>query len=208
MAVSHVVLLPVKPPAWGKSRLGELPDAARRDLAEAFALDTLQACLDARGVDAVLVLTDDPLLATTAVTMGAAAIPDGSTWGMNEALRLGAAEAARRWPDARPAAVCADLPALVPADLDAALAAAAAGSHFVADAERVGTTLYVADAALFAPEFGEDSRLAHRDGGALEITEALPTLRRDVDDVEDLRAAIALGVGPHTAAVLERIAFL
>ena len=64
MAVSHVVLLPVKPPAWGKSRLGELPDAVRRDLAEAFALDTLQACLDARGVDAVLVLTDDPLLAT------------------------------------------------------------------------------------------------------------------------------------------------
>ncbi|MCU1538495.1 MAG: 2-phospho-L-lactate guanylyltransferase, partial [Humibacillus sp.] len=38
--VAYVVLLPVKPPALGKSRIQGLPDARRRDLAEAFALDT------------------------------------------------------------------------------------------------------------------------------------------------------------------------
>ena len=43
---TYVVLLPVKPPARGKSRL-EVDPARRRDLAAAFALDTARACLAA-----------------------------------------------------------------------------------------------------------------------------------------------------------------
>ena len=40
----YVVLVPVKPPAVGKSRLAGLGDDERRELAAAFALDTVEAC--------------------------------------------------------------------------------------------------------------------------------------------------------------------
>ena len=46
MVTSFVVLLPVKPPARGKSRL-EVDPERRRALAAAFALDTARACLAA-----------------------------------------------------------------------------------------------------------------------------------------------------------------
>ena len=39
------VLVPVKPPAFAKSRLADLGDAARIDLATAFAVDTVTAVL-------------------------------------------------------------------------------------------------------------------------------------------------------------------
>ena len=54
-----VVLVPVKPPAVGKSRLSELGDRERRELAAAFALDTVEACRHATLVGQVLVITDD-----------------------------------------------------------------------------------------------------------------------------------------------------
>src|SRR3954464_12770886 len=117
---SYVVLLPVKPPARGKSRL-EIDPARRRGLAAAFALDTARACLAAERVAAVLAVTDDARFADDLRSAGCATIPDGVPGDLNESLRLAAAEAHRRWPDARPVAVCADLPSLRPADLDAAL---------------------------------------------------------------------------------------
>ncbi len=40
----YVALVPVKPPALGKSRLVGLEDDVRRALAAAFALDTVAAC--------------------------------------------------------------------------------------------------------------------------------------------------------------------
>ena len=87
-----------------------------------------------------------------------------------------------------------------PEDLDAALAGAVADvPSFVADAAGIGTTLYTAPYARFDPRFGPGSRLAHLGTGAREIEGPLASLRRDVDDVDDLREALALGVGPHTA---------
>ena len=41
----YVALVPVKPPALGKSRLVGLTDDERRTLAAAFALDTVAACV-------------------------------------------------------------------------------------------------------------------------------------------------------------------
>ena len=117
---TYVVLLPVKPPARGKSRLEVDPDR-RRGLAAAFALDTARACLaaDARRRGARR-HRRRPLRRRPA-RRGCETIPDGVTGDLNESLRLGAAEAARRWPDGVPVAVCADLPALLPEDLDDAL---------------------------------------------------------------------------------------
>ena len=199
----YAALLPVKPPARGKSRLVAPSDEDRRALATAFALDTVAACLAAARVAEVLVVTDDARFARELGALGCAAIPDGVTGDLNGTLREAAAEARRRWPHLAGVALCADLPALRPADLDAALALVPAGvGAFVADAERVGTTLYTAPYDVFDPRFGPASRAAHLDAGAVEVGGLLASLRRDVDDLADLAAAQALGLGPRTAAVV------
>jgi 2-phospho-L-lactate/phosphoenolpyruvate guanylyltransferase len=197
---TYVVLLPVKPPARGKSRL-EVDPARRRALAAAFALDTARACLAADRVGAVLAVTDDARFAADLRNAGCETIPDGVSGDLNESLRLAAAEARRRWPDALPVAVCADLPALLPADLDLALSWGS-GARFVADREEVGTTLYAAAHDAFTPHFGRRSRQAHLDSGAAEVPGELATLRLDVDDAAALAAAESLGVGAHTRLAL------
>ena len=200
----YAVVVPVKPPALGKSRLVGLTDERRRDLAAAFALDTVAACLASDRVGAVLAVTDDAPFAVRLLEAGCAAIPDGVTDDLNGSLRLAAAEVSRRWPGLVPVAVCADLPALRPADLDEALGLLPADrAAFVADSAGIGTTLYAAPHAVFDPRFGPASRAAHLEAGAGEIAGALASLRRDVDDLADLRAALALGVGPRTAALAD-----
>jgi 2-phospho-L-lactate guanylyltransferase len=174
----------------------------RRRLAEAFALDTAAACLTATAVGAVLAVTDDAAFSTRLAALGCVAIPDGVSDDLNGTLVQAAAEAVRRWPDLVPVALTGDLPALRPADLDAALSTTPAGrTAYVADADGTGTTLYTAPLDGFAPCFGPGSRAAHDRAGALAITGALATLRRDVDDLGDLRAAADLGLGPRTSTV-------
>ena len=203
MSPSYVVLLPVKPPARGKSRL-DIDPARRRALAAAFALDTARACLDAESVGAVLAVTDDARFAEELRAAGCHTIPDGVAGDLNETLRLAAAEAHRRWPGLTPVAVCADLPALRPADLDAVLVSAPGSSvaAFVADRDGTGTTLYTAPYAEFAPRFGVRSRQAHLEAGARELEGDLTSLRRDVDDADALAEADALGLGAHTRLAL------
>ena len=197
---TYVVLLPVKPPARGKSRLDVDPER-RRALAAAFALDTARACLAAKRVRAVLAVTDDARFADDLGAAGCETIPDGVIGDLNESLRQAAAEAARRWPDGVPVAVCADLPALVPDDLDAVLddvSQAHSPAAFVADHDGVGTTLYTATYDAFDPHFGRQSRQAHLDAGAREVTLPVASLRMDVDDRAALAAAGDLGLGAHT----------
>ncbi len=47
--------------------------------------------------------------------------------------------------------------------------------------------------------FGPDSARRHVEAGAVALGDPLPSLRRDVDTVEDLRAALALASAPHRA---------
>jgi 2-phospho-L-lactate/phosphoenolpyruvate guanylyltransferase len=202
MSVSYVVLLPVKPPGRRKSRLGDLP---RDVLATAFAMDTASACLAAPSVRQVLVVTDDAGLAGTLSTLGCASIPDGVSDDLNASLRLAAVEADRRWPDLVPVAICADLPCLTPDELEAALAQKPARPKFVADATGDGTTLYTAPLEEFAPAFGFRSAALHAEAGTWSIEGELAGLRHDVDDVRDLRAAVRLGLGPHSAVAVAAI---
>lgn len=201
----YVVVVPVKPPTIGKSRLLGPTDAQRRRLAEAFALDTVAACLGSDLVDEVLVATDDAAFSTRFATLGCATIPDGDTTDLNSALRQAVAEARRRWPRSRPVALCADLPALRSADLDTALAQSTTGARFVADAAGTGTTLYLAAYDAFDPRFGVGSRAAHLAAGAQEVTGELATLRHDVDDLDDLRSVLTLGVGAETGRVVSAL---
>jgi len=202
-AVRCVVVVPVKPPALGKSRLVGLTDEQRRELAEAFALDTVTAAAATPGVEAVLVVTDDFRLAGALRGLGVEVMPDGVSEDLNATLVQASAEVVRRWPDAVPVALCADLPALLPEELAAVLGEAVAEvsagrAVFVRDRAGIGTTMYAAAAGAFAPSFGIDSAAAHERAGAVEIGSAASSVRTDVDDLADLGAALVAGVGPHT----------
>ena len=200
MQDKYVALVPVKPPALGKSRLVGLPDDERQALAAAFALDTVAACLASSSIVEVLVVTDDASFSVDLAGLGALTIPDGVAMDLNGTLRQSAAEARRRWPSLVPVALTADLPAVRAVDLDDALGQLTPGeAAYVADTGGLGTTLYTAAYDDFDPHFGVGSALAHDATGARPITAALPRLRRDVDDLADLREAVALGVGHRTA---------
>ncbi len=201
--VRCVVVVPVKPPAFGKSRLVGLTDEQRRELAEAFALDTVAAAVATPGVEAVLVVTDDFRLAGALRGLGAEVMPDGVSEDLNETLVQATAEVVRRWPAAVPVALCADLPGLRPEELAGVLAEAvtevAAGrAAYVRDRSGVGTTMYAAAHDRFAPAFGPGSADRHERAGAVAVGDAATSVRTDVDDLADLGAALVGGVGPHT----------
>lgn len=205
-SATHSLLVPIKPPARGKTRLSGVPAEARSELARAFALDSLEAVLAADRVGAVLVVTDDATLAGEAVALGATAIPDGVSEDLNATLVQAAAEAHRRWPALVPAALCGDLPALRSAELDEALAGAPPA--YVADASGTGTTLYTAAYDAFSPGFGPDSARVHEAGGATAVPGELVGLRRDVDTLEDLAEARRLGLGARTTLAAVRYGLL
>lgn len=199
-----VVLVPVKPPTRGKSRLATLPDDQRTALAGAFARDTVRAARAADHVAVVMVVTDDVALAMEMRGEGCEVLPDGVADDLNGSLAQAAAEARRRWPDHGVAALCGDLPALRPDDLGHALGDVD-GPSYVADHTGQGTTLYaVPPGADFAPRFGRDSAAAHAASGATPLAGELATLRLDVDDPADLGQAMVLGVGAHTGLVTGR----
>lgn len=200
--------MPVKRLAVAKTRLAATAGRHRRELALAFAADTVAAALACPGVSSVLVVTDEPDAARLLAGVGAVVVPDEPDDGLNPALLHGAAAAIAAHPDDAVGALSADLPALRPAELARALHAAPDDAAcFVRDAEGSGTTALLARRpALFAPAFGAASARAHLARGVVELdpvgTGGLDSLRRDVDTAEHLRAAVALGVGPATARVV------
>src|SRR3546814_15170012 len=106
---SFTMLVPVKPPAFGKSRLSTLPDETRIALATAFAQDTIGAALRASRVAQVLVVTDAFRFATLASELGCALIPDGVQGDLTGSLVQAAPEAARTRPPSTHAAFGVDL---------------------------------------------------------------------------------------------------
>jgi 2-phospho-L-lactate guanylyltransferase len=206
------LVLPVKGGARAKSRLGATPAVAA-----AIALDCLDAVLACPAVGSCLVVSADIATQRSARLAGATVVPESRPGsGLVAAIGDGLAAASRRPWCARPAAVLlADLPALSPDDLQAALAAArsaleAGGARMAAvpDAEGTGTVLLAARTpARLDPAFGPGSFAEHLRRGAVPLPLELPRLRRDVDTPADLEAALALGVGPRTrSALAERTA--
>lgn len=198
------VVVPVKRLDAAKSRLrGALPGVPHESLVLALAVDTVRAVLACGVAAEILVVTNDPRVAAVVRPAGALVVPDTPDAGLNAAFRHGAAAAAA----ARVAGLTADLPALRPAQLAAALRAADAGPpgvrRFVADAPGSGTVLLAAPPGMpLDPRFGDGSAGAHTASGALELCGDWPTLRRDVDTRDDLMAAARLGLGPRTAALI------
>lgn len=205
------VVVPLKPPQVGKSRLrpsgggaGER-QVAHESIVLAFARDTLAAVTRAPEVARVLLVCDHATADAVLAGLDAGAAPievvlDDPPAGLNAAVRAGEAAARAAWPGDAIAALSADLPCLTAAALSAALAAAAAHERaFVADRPGEGTTMLCAAAGTaLLPQFGIGSAAAHAASGAAALP-AGASLRTDVDTAEDLEVALALGVGRSTA---------
>lgn len=203
----YAVLVPVKPTSRGKSRLRALGERARCDLALAFAQDTVAAALACPRVDHVVVVTDDLDVGRHLAALGATVVADSEQDDLNVSLVHAAADLHHKHPKASIGALCADLPALRPGELDAALGGASREyMSFVSDADRIGTTVVTApDVERFRPTFGLRSRDAHLSAGAVEVAGELPSVRRDVDTPDHLVTAMALGVGARTRETVLRL---
>ncbi|WP_439940505.1 2-phospho-L-lactate guanylyltransferase [Streptomyces sp. BBFR115] len=203
------LVIPLKPLARAKSRLADTAgDGVRPGLALAFAQDTVAAALASAAVAGVAVVTDDAVAGRELAALGARIVPDTPGAGLNAALAHGATAVRAGRPGSAVAALNADLPALRPLELARVLAAAAEFPRaFLADAAGVGTTLLAAGPAHeLRPAFGGPSRARHRASGARELDlDAVDSVRQDVDTGTDLRTALALGVGPRTAAAAARL---
>ncbi|MGW4022873.1 2-phospho-L-lactate guanylyltransferase [Streptomyces sp. NPDC005009] len=202
------LVVPLKPLDRAKSRLSDTADdVLRPGLALAFAQDTVAAALECPAVRDVVVVTDDALASRELAALGAGIVPDEPRGGLNAALAHGAAVAGTARRAACVAALNADLPALRPPELARVLDTAAEFPRaFLADSAGVGTTLLAASRGReLRPFFGPGSRARHRESGAVELDlDGVDSVRQDVDTGDDLRAALALGVGPRTAAVAAR----
>ena len=202
------LVVPVKRLALAKTRMGPPYDTHRRELAMAFALDTTLAALRSDAVRAVLVVTDEPEAAQLLAAAGADVVDDEPDAGLNPALAHGAEVAATAYPACSVGALSADLPALRRDELTLALARGAAqDTSFLRDAVGTGTTVVLSrTVAAFRPAFGLDSARQHAHAGLAELDgNDLTSVRRDVDTTADLAAAARLGVGVHTARLLERL---
>ena len=189
-------MLPVKRLTAAKTRLrGALAGVPHDRLVLAMAMDTVAAVRACPDVQATLVVTRDPVVSRAIEKLGAVPVPDKPDADLNAAVRYGATRTT-----ADVAALTADLPALRPAELSAALRAVPASRAFVSDAAGTGTTLLAArGGAALDPHFGPGSAGAHERSGAVALTGRWPSLRRDVDTPDDLVAAAQLGLGRHTA---------
>ena len=206
-AVEYTALIPAKPPHIGKQRLSAVPPAFRSALATAFALDTIAAVRACPVVREAWLVCSDPALGAAAARLGVPTVedPEPASGDFNELLRTVVA-GLQLAADAAILVVPADLPALTPADLEETLRPwDGLRPAFVADARGRGTTLYVGRAGDFDPCYGPDSREAHLAAGASELPAWLASVQQDVDDARDLDAAIGLGVGNQTRAVMTRL---
>ena len=194
-------VVPVKPLALAKSRLA-LPSGHRGVLALAFALDTIAALADTAYVVGVLVVTSDPTVRLRAEGLGARVTDDRGT-GLGPAVREGLRVASAWHPSGGVAVVPGDLPCLTSRDVTSVLASAFAADEgqgvFVPDRAGTGTTFVVqASGAPALTRYGPDSAVRHRALGLCALDDAPLGARHDVDTLDDLRSALALGVGPET----------
>lgn len=205
------LLLAVKDLRRAKSRLLGAADGgggsrrAHAELVLAMVSDTLTAALATQVVRHVVVVTPDPAVAALARRGGAEVLHEEPEGGLNSCLESAAGLLRRRDPHSVIGALQADLPALRPAELTAAVVSAAGRRSCCPDRQGHGTTLLLsAVGGELHPRFGRGSCRAHRQTGALVLTGPWPSLACDVDSHADLVVAAELGLGRCTASLLSR----
>jgi 2-phospho-L-lactate guanylyltransferase len=191
-------VIPVKPLGRALGRLAAvLSPSERRDLQEAMLDDLLTACAGCPDFAGLLVVTSDPQAAALAARRGARVLPDHDPpQGMNAAVAVGCADAARR---GRAALVLtADLPLAHPEDLAGVIAAAPPNGGVVLVPSRAGTgtnALLIDPADAMGTLLGPDSRVRHRalagELGLALVEVVVPRIGLDVDTPADLAALVA-----------------
>lgn len=191
---SWVVLVPLKPPAVGKSRL-RLPGVDHEEVARAIGQDTLEAVFRCEAVREVVVVSAD-----SGWHLGTRGrfVAERAPQGIDAAIELGDSPALRKLPRA---VVVGDLAGLRPAELSEALNAAARVQRaVVADRDGTGTTMVTALPGLkLVHRFGPQSLSRHVAAGSVELQVPIDSsLRLDIDTVADLPQEF----GPHLGRVL------
>lgn len=216
--------MPMKPFKVAKSRLRtevatvpQLPPVS--ELAKAFFRDVIAALQESPSVECVVVVGDDADLARQARRAGAMFL-SGPTcpaegpelWAeLNAASQSGFDLAFRNFRTEYAVSVAGDLASLKSDSITTLFRALQDSERgigrtaFVRDRSGHGTTLLAVNRDdRLLPQFGKNSAAAHSRAGAVDLTDqAPPDARLDIDTFEDLKLAIKLGVGPHTAAVLD-----
>ncbi|MFL6090185.1 MAG: hypothetical protein ACJ71Z_08605 [Aeromicrobium sp.] len=181
-----------------KTRL-QLPRDQARQVALALATSTVRTVVSADSVGTVLVVTGDPDIARDALHAGAAVVAEPRPLGINLAAAKGRRQAFEVRPSAPVAVMVADLPYLLPSDIDGVVDEfhAIRRSLFVADRLGDGTTFLIhGHDRRPGIRFGQSSASKHRRLGYQEAHTATPGLRSDLDNREDferLDGRIVLG---------------
>lgn len=210
MTTGTTAVVPIKSWRTAKSRL-EVSAVERCRLAKAFAMDVLDAVADSGEVTRLVIVSIEPDIAATAKQLGAVLLPDRAAAGdpLNEAVDVGRRWAAHHAPSSPVAVIPADLPALTTRVLDETLTLMrstlpdAVGVAFVPDLGTGTTLAWATDPEHLHTAYGRDSARRHEAAGATRVVGADPRVRQDVDTLDDLRAAMRLGVGGHTREVLD-----
>lgn len=203
--VGWCALVPQKSLSAAKGRI-RLPYEQRRAVATAMLRDTVAALKRTPCVDEVIVLWDDD--ADRLVLPDVEWLPVGGL-GLNASLERGAAVARACLPGLGLVVVPGDLPALDPSELALALEQASRFCRaYLTDAAGTGTTILTAtEASTLLPAYGVGSAAQHAALGACSLGEiGVETVRTDVDDLNSLAVALAMGCGRHTRNVCADLA--
>jgi 2-phospho-L-lactate guanylyltransferase len=216
-ATPTTAILPVKRVGEAKQRLGAALDpTARAALAPAMVADVVAALRETKLLDALLVVSSEPVAARLAREANASLVAEPGEPGQSAATRAGMRRAAELG-FARALLVPGDCPLIAPAEVDALLERAAERALDVAivpDRHEEGTNALLLDpAGDFLPAFGPGSLARHTEQaerlGLRHSIERVPSLALDIDTPEDLEALVAaLGAGtpaPHTQAALAEL---
>jgi 2-phospho-L-lactate/phosphoenolpyruvate guanylyltransferase len=202
--VSTLAVLPVKGFGHAKQRLGpSLPPEQRRELARAMVADVLAALGQVEALDALAVVTAEPLAREAALAAGADVLHDTRQAGQSAAALIGVEHALARG-FGRVLLVPGDTPLLDPGEVGMLLGASEAVT-IVPDRHGTGTNaLLLAPPDAIEPSFGPGSFERHRHAaeraGAPPRVERPATLLLDVDTGDDLGELVeALAARPGAA---------
>lgn len=198
-------ILPVKRFPSAKQRLGEsVGDALRADLARAMVGDVLSALRQCSAIDATIVVTSEPAVATAARYTGAIVVEDGPESGQSAAVSIGVRRAVA---DGFERALCVpgDCPALDPSEIEALLEEHDQGVVIVPDRHGAGTNgLLLTPPDAIEPSFGPGSRERHErlasDAKVACRVESPASLLLDIDTGEDLQVLRDRIAGEHVDA--------
>jgi 2-phospho-L-lactate/phosphoenolpyruvate guanylyltransferase len=209
-----LAILPVKSFGAAKQRLARaLGSGSRQALAQAMFADVLTSLQRAHGLEAVAVVTADPVAEAAARDKGVLVLRDTAQSGQSAAASIGI-EHALAGGFERVLLVPGDTPLLDPAEVESLLAVARAVS-IVPDRHGTGTNaLLLSPPDAIAPSFGPGSLKRHvAAAGAAGVSspvEEIGTLMLDVDTADDLSALTAAlaerpGQAPSTREALHEL---